>query len=119
MRALYRSGEQADALEAYRQTRSLFDRELGMKPAPMREAERSILTHDSDLAAPAQNRKRRWLLLAVPTIVVAAVAGSFAWSIRDQRDRYDLRPRVTRTVRLDRTPAGIAANPKDVWVSVD
>jgi YVTN family beta-propeller protein len=27
--------------------------------------------------------------------------------------------RITRTVHLDRAPVGIAANPNDVWVSVD
>jgi predicted ATPase/DNA-binding SARP family transcriptional activator len=52
--ALYRSGRQAEALEAYRDTRAVLDEELGLEPTPaLRELEHSILTHDPGLRAPA------------------------------------------------------------------
>jgi DNA-binding SARP family transcriptional activator len=52
MLALYRSGRQAEALDAYRQARDALD-ELGIEPsARLRELERAILTQDSSLRAP-------------------------------------------------------------------
>jgi DNA-binding SARP family transcriptional activator len=48
--ALYRCGRQADALEAYRETRRMLDEELGLEPSPaLRELERAILVHDESL----------------------------------------------------------------------
>jgi predicted ATPase/DNA-binding SARP family transcriptional activator len=52
--ALYRSGRQAEALEAYRAARATLDEELGLEPTPaLRELEQAILTHDAGLVAPA------------------------------------------------------------------
>jgi predicted ATPase/DNA-binding SARP family transcriptional activator len=52
--ALYRSGRQAEALEAYREARVVLDEQLGLEPTPeLRELEHSILTHDPGLRAPA------------------------------------------------------------------
>ena len=49
MLALYRSGRQADALEAYRDARAALD-ELGLEPgAALRQLERQILTQDAAL----------------------------------------------------------------------
>jgi DNA-binding SARP family transcriptional activator len=90
--ALYRSGRQADALEAYRETRQMLDEELGLEPTPaLRELERAILRHDPALAGETATRaeppsdqasppRRRAPLAAVATLValgalaVAAVA---------------------------------------------
>ena len=53
VKALYRSGRQADALDAQREARARLD-ELGIEPGPeLRRLEQEILTHDSSLAAPA------------------------------------------------------------------
>jgi DNA-binding SARP family transcriptional activator len=55
MLALYRSGRQAEALEAYREVRELLLEELGLEPAPaLGELETAILRHDPALrTAPA------------------------------------------------------------------
>ena len=59
MLALYRSGRQVEALEAYRQARETLVDELGIEPSPdLQRLEQSILRHDRELdfvekAAPA------------------------------------------------------------------
>jgi DNA-binding SARP family transcriptional activator len=59
MLALYRSGRQAEALEAYRDVRAALD-ELGLEPGDeLRELERRILTHDRSLEL-----GRAWSLFA-------------------------------------------------------
>jgi YVTN family beta-propeller protein len=51
--ALYRSGRQAEALDAYRRARRTFADELGIDPGPrLQELERAILRHDPSLEAP-------------------------------------------------------------------
>src|SRR5262249_54568994 len=56
MLALYRCGRQADALEAYRDGRSLLVDELALDPSPaLQRLERAILSQDPglELAAPS------------------------------------------------------------------
>ena len=54
MLALYRSGRQADALEAYRRAREVLVEELGIEPgAELAELHAQILAHDPVIAAPA------------------------------------------------------------------
>ena len=53
MLALYRSGQQADALSAYQEARRAFVDELGIEPGPdLRELERRILEQDEGLLEP-------------------------------------------------------------------
>ena len=54
MLALYRSGRQADALEAYGAARATLVEELGTEPgAQLQELHRAILRQDADLAGPS------------------------------------------------------------------
>jgi DNA-binding SARP family transcriptional activator len=75
MLALYRSGRQADALDAYREARTALVDGLGIEPGPaLQELERAILRQDPALrlptpAAPARavpEAAERALLVAVP-----------------------------------------------------
>jgi predicted ATPase/class 3 adenylate cyclase len=53
MLALYRSGRQAEALDAYQETRRALVDELGIDPSPpLRELEAAILRQDAALALP-------------------------------------------------------------------
>jgi DNA-binding SARP family transcriptional activator len=80
MAALYRGGRQAEALEVYRQGRLVLSDQLGIEPGPgLRELERAILRHDSELGAAAPppppittRLRRRWPLIA--GVALAATA---------------------------------------------
>ena len=51
MLALYRSGQRAEALQAYRRARAIMVRELGLEPGPeLRRLHRDLLADDPDLA---------------------------------------------------------------------
>jgi DNA-binding SARP family transcriptional activator len=53
MLALYRSGRQAEALEAYQKARARFVEELGIEPGPeLKKLQAEILRHEAGLAAP-------------------------------------------------------------------
>ena len=54
MLALYRSGRQAEALDAYQDARSRFVDELGIEPGPdLKRLQSEILRHEAGLAAPS------------------------------------------------------------------
>jgi DNA-binding SARP family transcriptional activator/ABC-type transport system substrate-binding protein len=80
MLALYRSGRQAEALEAYREGRKRLGEELGLEPGPeLRELERAILAHDSGIAGPRRpvrplTRRRAGLLVVLGGGLLAAAA---------------------------------------------
>jgi DNA-binding SARP family transcriptional activator/streptogramin lyase len=98
MLALYRSGRQADALEAYQRARRTFSEDLGLEPSPpLAELERAILRHDASLAAPSlaaspSPRDDRWagsrrvtprtMALAVALAAILALAAAFVAKLR-------------------------------------
>jgi DNA-binding SARP family transcriptional activator/ABC-type branched-subunit amino acid transport system substrate-binding protein/DNA-binding beta-propeller fold protein YncE len=84
MLALYRSGRQAEALEAYRDVRRSLQDELGLEPGPaLQELERAILAQDEAIEAPPRQLKqprrgRPALLLFSGGLLVLAAAAALA-----------------------------------------
>lgn len=65
MLALYRSGRQAEALEAYRDARTVLVGELGIDPSPaLQELEQAILRQDAALELAESRPPRRAILVA-------------------------------------------------------
>jgi DNA-binding SARP family transcriptional activator len=57
MLALYRSGRQVDALEAYQAARRVLEEDLGLEPGPaLQQLQLSILRQDADLSAAGSPR---------------------------------------------------------------
>jgi DNA-binding SARP family transcriptional activator len=57
MLALYRSGRQAEALDAYQAARARFVEELGIEPGPeLKRLQSEILRHEAGIAAPGAAR---------------------------------------------------------------
>lgn len=98
--ALYRSGRQAEALDAYRRARRKFADELGIDPGPrLQELERSILRHDTSLEPPApppptaldESRRRtterhlwrRWRPDLAAGLVALVIAAALVAALRD------------------------------------
>jgi class 3 adenylate cyclase len=92
MLALYRSGRQADALEAYRQARKTLVDELGIDPSSeLQQLEQAMLRHDPavDLeppAAPREPDRRRTVTILFADVVDSTELGA------------QLDPEVLRTV---------------------
>jgi len=57
MLALYRSGRQAEALDAFQEARARFVEELGIEPGPeLRQLQSEVLRHGAGVAAPSAGR---------------------------------------------------------------
>jgi len=89
MLALYRAGRQSEALDVYREGRTILRDELGLEPSrELRDLEAAILRQDDELAAPARREPapgaaavprrlgRRTLLLAC--VALAVIGGAVA-----------------------------------------
>ena len=71
MLALYRSGRQPDALDAFREARRVFSEELALEPGPeLRRLEQAILAHDPAIAPVPAARRHRGNLPALSTSFV-------------------------------------------------
>jgi YVTN family beta-propeller protein len=86
MVALYRSGRQAEALEAYQQARRMLREELGLEPGRnLQELERAILNHDPELDLPKRTPsvrerapRRGGALIAIGAAVLLSAAVAIA-----------------------------------------
>jgi len=135
--ALYRSGQQARALDAYRSAKRRLAEELGLEPGPrLQELEQAILEHAPALGATASEphppvRRRRAPLVGV--LVAAAVAVGAAIGIVlgvEGTSASKLRPGANQllgftlnsaapddAVLLDHAPAAIAAGEGSLWLA--
>jgi YVTN family beta-propeller protein len=141
MLALYRSGRQADALQAYRGARRELLDELGLEPGRgLQELEQAILVHDSALDPPArpnargspataQRRLRGGALIAAAGAVllagvaaaVVSLAGSGAATVRvapNSVAEIDVRSgRVVATAPVGVRPGPIALGSGSLWIA--
>ena len=141
MLALYRSGRQADALQAYRDARRELLDELGLEPGPpLQELERAILAHDPALGPPtratirqpagAAGRTRRGALLiaAAGVILLAAViaaavelSGSGSGSVRVPANSLAVIDPRTNTVvgsgPVGTRPGSVVSGAGSLWVA--
>ena len=84
MLALYRSGRQAEALEAYRQARETLVDELGIDPSEeLQQLEQAILRHDQELdlaarvaATPAEPDRRKTVTILFTDVVDSTGLGA-------------------------------------------
>ena len=85
MLALYRSGRQAEALEAYADARQTLVSELGLEPGPeLQGLQQAILTHDESLRAPETrcaggDGAGRLAATAIGSALVAAAVAALAF----------------------------------------
>jgi len=146
MVALYRSGRQVEALDAYREARTALREELGLEPSDeLQVLQRSILEHDDSLAAPQRvelpegrrprsaqraSRLRRPVVavaLGVLLLVAAAVVGVSELMARGARSivvppnsvaRIDSHgTRVRSYAGVGTHPAAVAVGAGGVWVT--
>jgi YVTN family beta-propeller protein len=141
MLALYRSGRQADALQAYQDARRELLDGLGLEPGrALQELERAILAHDPALESTAprssprprrpagRGRRGRALimtgaavLLAAITLVAVKLASSGTTTIRvapNSVAAIDVRSdRVVGAVPVGDRPGGIAFGWGSLWVA--
>ena len=137
MLALYRSGRQAEALEAYAQARRVLVAELGLEPGPeLQRLQGGILSHDPELRPPTRSRRappRRRRLGVVAAAAALAVAGAAIVGARTLGDEQPPSFRadtggghvlaldattgaVRRRIDVGRSPAALAAQDGAVWL---
>jgi YVTN family beta-propeller protein len=138
MLALYRSGRQAEALEAYRQARATLVGELGLEPSrKLQELERAILSQDPWLdpraraAAPLRRARRRGGLLiaiggglllaaAIAVVVIELIGGSPGLGSAAENAVALIEAdtnRLVADVPVGNGPTSIAAASDAVWVT--
>jgi hypothetical protein len=147
MLALYRSGRQSEALDAYRQARNALVEQIGVEPgAELQRLQEAILAHDPALdrpapalparpppsqPAPARPPPRHRVHPLVALAVLSAAAGLLAFGVSrvtapDRLPRIDenfvgvIEPdggRITAQYPVGRGPAAVTAGGGSVWVA--
>jgi YVTN family beta-propeller protein len=144
MRALYGTGRQGDALDAYRRARRTLSEELGLEPGPqLQELERKILNQDPALvpatptphtrvrsrpAARRTNRRSALLVLLAALLVAAAIvgivratggdAGGPILATKNSLAVVDPhRDRVIKVIPIGATPRGVTVGADSVWTA--
>jgi DNA-binding SARP family transcriptional activator/streptogramin lyase len=138
--ALYRSGRQTDALDAYRHGRDTLVESFGLEPGTaLRDLERQILQQDPALLPPrtgyrpvALAHPRRRTLIAVGVFAAAAAAAAIGlrWTAFGQgtaravsihaNSLLELDPRTNRfvgSIPIGRDAAALVATADAVWVA--
>jgi YVTN family beta-propeller protein len=135
MRALYRSGRQAEALDVFQAARRELVDELGIEPSQaLRDLEKAILTQDpvldarppSGVARPPPSRRTWAVLAAVPA--AAVVAAALLVVFLHEGSTSEVQPpnsvaaidagtnKVTTRVAVGSLPSAITTSPQGVWV---
>jgi DNA-binding beta-propeller fold protein YncE len=141
MLALYGTGRQGDALDAYRRARRTLSEELGLEPGPqLQELERKILNQDPELALtapsprvrsrpPAARTNRRLALLVVlgALLVAAAIVGIVRATgggggpiLATKNSLAVVDPhsnRVVEVIPIGATPRGVTVGTQFVWTA--
>jgi YVTN family beta-propeller protein len=138
MLALYRSGRQAEALDAYQQARRTLAEELGLEPGrKLQELEGAILRQDAKLDPPGRAatpfvraRRRSGLLIAIGAALLLSAATAVAGIELTRGDGPALEiganalgvidpagNTIAAEIPVDAAPTGVARGEGAVWVT--
>ena len=107
MLALYRSGRQAEALEAYRRARERLVDEVGIEPGPdLQRLHAAMLRQDASLDAPPRPELPPELAITSPMFGREAELGSPAGGVGARHGRHRLGDRRQRPAGQRPNPAG-------------